>query len=180
MAHCADAKHTSDLKHHSDTEMKIKLLISSFLLSITCSHASTLNLLQYQHENLRSGKLESLANDHGDIKLLMFFEPDCSWCYKQIKALNQISRQCPKISLAALGINGKRHQLKKDLWRLKPQFPAFVANANMVSDIGNIPATPITLVIDQKGHYLSHLRGYTPSKKILAQLSAQHGIECSS
>ena len=152
--------------------------ISTLLIGITSAQGSALNLLQYQHENLRSGQLESLTDHNGDINLMMFFEPNCAWCYKQIKAFNQISTQCRQVSITALGINGKRHQLKKDLWRLKPQFPAFIANAGMIAEIGAIPATPITLIIDKQGHYIDHLRGYISSDKVLAQLSTQYGINC--
>ena len=92
---------------------RLLVWISALLIGIASAQASALNLLQYQHENLRSGQLESLINHNGDISLMMFFEPNCAWCYKQVKAFNQISTQCRQVSITALGINGKRHQLKK-------------------------------------------------------------------
>ena len=35
-----------------------------------------------------------MADFRGQILLVSFFEPDCAWCFRQMKALNQVEDQC--------------------------------------------------------------------------------------
>ena len=107
---------------------------------------------------------------------MSFFEPDCSWCYRQMKTLNRLHEDCPhRVQPLLVGINGNRRQLQKELRKAKVRYPAFSANRDLLRTTGKIPATPLTLIVDRQGQFLSAIRGYVPEVKLRAVLK-QHGL----
>lgn len=164
--------------------MSIVLALRCLLLLCLVSGAGLLradspNLLHYRHENLRTGQQHDLESMQGRVSLLMFFEPGCSWCFKQTRAFNELLEQCPKqLAMAALGVHGNRRELKKALWHLQASFPGLMASPQMLKDMQGVPATPMTLVADEHGVLLSYLRGYIPVDKLQSMLAGSYGIRC--
>ena len=94
--------------------------------------------------------------------LLSFFEPNCPWCYRQMKVFNKLDSSCGKhIQPVVVGINGNARALRKELRKAKVGFPALKASKELKS-IFSVPATPWTLVIDADGQLLTSIRGYKP------------------
>lgn len=70
----------------------------------------------------------------------------------------------------AIGVNGRPVGLKQLFARTRVKFPAFIASNRMLADIGGVPATPISVFIDQEGKLLGAVRGYKPLPEIYALL----------
>lgn len=141
--------------------------------------ANSLDILVYEHENLRSGQVEALDSLRGKPSLLLFFQPGCKWCYRQARGLEQLQEVCPdRINVAALGVFGNRHELKKELKRLRPAFPAFKAGKDMLSDLDGVPATPVMLLADHNGGFKEVFSGYIPKEDLQEYLEANSGIDC--
>lgn len=137
------------------------------------------DILSFEHENLRSGQTETLDTLRGEPSFLLFFQPDCKWCLKQSRVLDRLLDSCPgKLNAAALGVHGNRHELKKELRRLRPGFSAFRTGAEMFRELQGVPATPVMLLADSAGNFKQSFRGFLPAEELTRILADQHGIHC--
>lgn len=127
------------------------------------------SLLDYEQRSLNDLSARNLQTLVGKPSLILFFEPDCSWCYKQTKVFNRLYTACREhLNIVGLGVNGNQSALKKEAWRLKARFPLFMAGHALVKDMGGVSATPFTLVLNQQGGLQSHAKGYLSPKKLAA------------
>ncbi|MEC4726130.1 thioredoxin family protein [Shewanella sp. D64] len=159
------------------------LLISLLLGQIAPTKAAEPDLgpqlLAYQHENLTSHKVENLQKLKGKPTLMMFFEPQCSWCFKQGKAFNRLLQQCPTaVNIVALGSHGDKVTLRRELWRMKLNFPGYLVGKTMMGELGALPATPMTLITDENGNLSGYLRGYIKLEQLLPLLRTKFGLQC--
>lgn len=126
------------------------------------------SLLDYEQLSLDGQGAQNLRTLAGKPSLILFFEPDCPWCYKQTKVFNRLYAACHEhLNVVGLGVNGKQSALKKEAWRLKARFPLFMAGHGLVKAMGGVSATPLTLVLNQKGALQSHAQGYLSAKKLI-------------
>lgn len=148
--------------------MRLHLVfIALFCLYSLQVQAATPSLLDFHLPNIKEEGTLSLEQYRGKLLLLSFFEPNCRWCYRQMKVFNQVSKNCPhKIQPVAVGINGPTRKLRKEIRRAKVEFPALVATHELLNAVGKVPATPWTLVADQNGDLVTTLRGYMPAEKL--------------
>lgn len=143
------------------------LILALCTFSLISASAKAASLLDFNLPSLQSSQQVSLEKYRGQLVLLSFFEPDCSWCYRQMKAFNRIEQACPEhIQPLAVGINGKPRELRRELRRAKVKFPAFSGTSELLAAVGKVPATPWTLVADGNGTVISTLRGYIPLEKL--------------
>lgn len=140
------------------------------------SHITMLN------EVFRS--LDSVATEvdlrqyNGTPVVMVLFEPDCPWCFKQVKSMNRHYSACgQQFQPLAIGVNGNRKKLKQEVQRFGAKFPSLQASTQFLQKLGNIPGTPLMLVVDENGNYSGHYRGYQNDDK-LNKLLRNHGIEC--
>lgn len=135
------------------------------LMSVSTAHGK--NLYDLNLDSLQSGEKVPLQDYQGKIVLMSFFEPECTWCYRQMKAFNRIQEHCDhSVQPIAVGINGKPQRLQKEIRKAKIQYPALQASSELLTQVGDIPATPWTLVTDTQGIILGHIRGYMPEPKL--------------
>ncbi|WOT04190.1 TlpA family protein disulfide reductase [Shewanella youngdeokensis] len=163
--------------------MKAKFILLQLISLLVCFELAAAShspqLLHYQHMDLHKGQIQALDSLKGKPTLMMFFEPQCPWCLKQGKAFNSLLGQCPDdFNIVALGIHGDKASLKKAWWKMKLNFPGYLTGAAMLKDIGNVPATPITLIADEEGNLVSHLRGYVKLNALLPQLQQHFDLSC--
>jgi len=93
----------------------------------------------------------------------MIFQPDCSWCKKQGKALTEAFKQCKSsVNITLVGAKGNVRELKKELKHYHPSIPAFVADRKFLRVIGGYQASPTTLIYDDKGQLITKKRGFIP------------------
>lgn len=150
--------------------MKQMIVWLSLWLSLPAP-AGTDSLLEYALKDLNTGRSEALLQFQGKPVIISFFEPECPWCFKQLQDLEQMQLDCQQmIQPLAIGVNGRPAGLKQLFARTRVKFPAFIASNRMLADIGGVPATPISVFIDQEGKLLGAVRGYKPLPEIYALL----------
>ncbi len=119
------------------------------------------SLDQLQLPSLTDKTMISMADFRGKVLLLSFFEPDCPWCYRQMKVFNQIQEQCSEqLQPLSVGIHGTDQKLKPELRRAKVTYPAVRGTPPLLELVGEVPATPWTLILGPEGQLLGTWRGY--------------------
>ena len=157
----------------------VSLTVLLLMLGVIAPRTIALELLGFEHQNLADGTTTNLEHLRGKPTLMMFYEPECPWCFKQGKAFNELLRHCGhELQIVALGAHGDRARLKRELWKMKPKFPGFVAGKEMMNSVGALPATPITLIANANGEFISYMRGYIGLDILQLQLKKQLGLQC--
>ena len=147
--------------------------IVATLILLLVSHVEASSFYSYPAIDLDSAKSVTLSAE-SKTGVVVFFEPNCSWCFKQAKVFNRFLKRCnTDVQFTGLGVNGNRQQLKKEAWRLKAKFPLYMAGSDLLNATGHISSTPLTLILDEKGSVVAHTRGYLPFNKWKAFLD-QH------
>lgn len=141
--------------------------------------ASDFPLLDFSLRSLKqSGGTQRLDVYKGKPVLMIFFEPNCSWCFKQVKVVNRLQQQCESsFQPLAVGVHGNRQQLKQESRRLKAAFPTLQASAEMLRRIGKVKATPLLVLSDKDGNYDAHFRGYQHVDQLRGILASK-GVHC--
>lgn len=148
-----------------------QLLLS--LCLVTVQHVSAETFYSYPVIDLGSGESQSLSPKQ-PLNVVLFFEPNCSWCFKQSKVFNHYQKHCsPHVHFIGLGVNANRQALKQAAWKLNTNFPLYMASPKLLEATGKITSTPLTIVFDIKGNILAHIRGYVSANK-WHQLMQQH------
>ena len=148
------------------------LYIRAFLLiliSLGVTSQAVSSIDEVQLPRLRDKATIKIADFHGKIVLLSFFEPDCPWCYRQMKVFNHIKSECDEtLQPLSVGIHGTDQKLKSELRRAKVQYPAVRGTPALIQLTGEINATPWTLIIGATGQILVTWRGYMKFEQIQA------------
>ena len=141
--------------------------------------ASNVYLLDFELRSLEQPEVHELQRYEGKPVLMVFFEPNCSWCYRQVKAINEVGEQCSdEFAAIAIGVNGNRQSLQKELRRLRPEFPAYQASPRLLESLGGIDATPLSLLSNADGEFANWSRGYLPADKLLSFMTHNIGFAC--
>jgi thioredoxin-related protein len=140
------------------------LLLSAWTSSI----AEPIDLLHYELSDLRTGEAVDLAQFRGYPVLILLFEPDCGYCVRQAREINALLSQCTEIRPVAVGINGNRQHLREHVFSMQPDFPALMANRDLLQDLGEVQATPLMLLSDDKGYYHLHMVGLQEKETLRA------------
>ena len=121
----------------------------------------------------------SLADVSDKPLVSVIFQPDCSWCDKQIKQLISYQNACEgTFDTVLVGALGKRQQLKRELNRYSVDLPALQSNAKFLRKVGKIKATPVVLFYDEKGELLGRNRGYLESVRMQKALEILTNGQC--
>ncbi|WP_432526324.1 TlpA family protein disulfide reductase [Shewanella sp. GXUN23E] len=154
--------------------LRLLLLLGCISPSVTA-----LELLGFEHQRLDDGQFENLEYLKGKPTLMMFYKPDCPWCSRQGKAFNQLLARCgDKLQVVALGTLGDKTRLRQEWWKMKPAFAGFVAGTTMMESMGELPATPLTLVTNARGELITYLRGYIKPAQMNTILQETLALEC--
>jgi len=125
------------------------------------------SLHEIQLPSLKSQATVSMADFRGKVVLLSFFEPNCPWCYRQMKVFNQIQSACDEIlQPLSVGIHGTNQKLRSGLRRAKVQYPAVRGTPALIQLTGEINTTPWTLIFGPNGQLLATRRGHMEFEKI--------------
>lgn len=137
------------------------LLLSTLLLCCSTAIASEEDWLSFAHRDLSGGKKVQLDKFRGKPVVISFFEPDCPWCFKQLKVIKTLHQGCEsQFQPIAMGINGTAPNLRSLIARAKPGFPALQASSRFMASIGGVPATPVTVLIGKDSRLSGGWRGY--------------------
>lgn len=147
-------------------------------LSLPANAGTEQSLFDFRLGDLRSGEIRTLEGYRGTPTFLVFFEPGCPWCVKQMRALEELGAACPgRIQTLTAGVHGNLPEYRRLIRMAGTDHPAFVASDRLVAAIGGVPATPYTLFLDRKGQPTHRLRGLVPAPELRTWLAAQ-GIRC--
>lgn len=119
------------------------------------------SLLAFELRSLQEPEVHSLTQYRGKPIVMVFFQPDCEWCAKQIRAINELHEQChDRIEAIAIGVGGSRSDLRSELRRLRPDFPAYQASPQLIEQMGGVTTTPVLLLGDSDGRFVDWASGY--------------------
>ena len=135
------------------------------------------SLLEFELRSLAEPEVHSLERYRGKPVVMVFFQPECTWCLKQVRAINALREQC-EIEAIAVGVNGNRVALRKELHRLRPTFPAYQASPRLIDELGGDIATPMTLLGDANGGFVSWSRGFLPDQQLLELMRSSGQTDC--
>lgn len=144
-----------------------------------CQSAYAVDLLEYQLKELSGTEVHDLGQYRGDTVVMIFFQPDCPFCVKQSRVLNQIQEECEDFQAIAVGVNGSRSDLQVELREMRASYPAYEISPALQSQVGKVVGTPLMLIGDKKGNFTSHLQGYQQMDAIIPVLG-EAGLSCTS
>ena len=149
----------------------LSLLLLAFSPAISGEQA---NLLDFELKSLLQPEYHALGRYEGRPLVMVFFQPECNWCAKQVRAINELRERCD-FEAIAVGVGGTRAELRKELRRIRPDFPAYQASPRLIEAMGGVLATPMTLLGDADGAFLNWSRGFLSGGKLqqLMQTSGQ-------
>lgn len=137
------------------------------VISLGLTPQALASLDQLQLPSLSDNTIVSMADFRGKILLLSFFEPDCPWCYRQMKVFNQIQAQCSaQLQPLSVGVRGTDQKLRQELRRAKVRYRTARGTPALHQLVGHIPATPWTLIFDPQGQLLGTWRGYLKFEQV--------------
>lgn len=151
-------------------------LLSGFCLSLSNASAQEFDV---ESKGIYSLSLKSLSKPEmvslNTVKhkhlLISFFEPECTWCYRQLRMLNKLQQTCEdNIQSIMIGVHGTRQALQREFRLINVTLPAFETSEALLAFTGNIEATPITFLVREDGVITHKLRGYMPNHSIYHQL----------
>ncbi|MCL1046448.1 thioredoxin fold domain-containing protein [Shewanella electrodiphila] len=149
------------------------VLLTALAVGSTASadHTNTaLSVAQIQLKDLRTS--QSSVSYHAEKPtVLMYFQPDCSWCKKQGKIITELLGECGNsVHFTLVGDKGSKSQLKRELRHFSADIPSKQSNKMFVRKSGGVKGFPTTLVLDTQGHVLAKRRGFT-SETMLRRLT---------
>ncbi|MBX2848611.1 MAG: conjugal transfer protein TraF [Acidiferrobacterales bacterium] len=155
-------------------------LCSSIVIFVTlfCPKALAVDLLNYQLKELNGIESHHLERYRGDTVLMVFFQPDCSFCVKQSKVLNQIQEKCADFQVIGVGVNGSRNDLQVELRAMRANYPAYQISPALQAEVGKVVGTPLMLIANKNGQFTQHLQGYQQIDVLTPELE-NAGLKCS-
>lgn len=158
---------------------QVVLCVAAVCFGLAPASAGTPSLLEFDLRSLEAPEVHRLTRYQGKPVLMVFFEPECSWCLRQVKAINKLGSRCGEsFEALAIGVNGSRARLQKELRRLRPDFPAYQASPQLIESLGGIPATPLSFLGDASGGYVNWLRGYAAEDELEAFMQSTGLVRC--
>jgi len=157
----------------------LSIIVLSIIFAPTPSYAKSIyqqKMYRLNDINQSVSQVQTLTAYKGNPMLTAFFMPNCRWCQRQHKVLKKLQHTCPAIQTVMLGVQGSKQKLRLELQREKNNFPAFLANNNILQAIGAKSPVPMMLLFNHEGSLVFKTLGYTPEEK-LTTLLAQHNIK---
>lgn len=147
------------------------IVLASPLLEASTTDPAGIDLMHYQVSDLRTGEESSLESLRGKPTVLLLFEPGCMYCSRQSRILNAMLKECENLQAVALGFNAPRRRMLDYQDELRPDFPAYMAGADLAYDMGEIVITSVILMADAAGFYELHLLGLQDRERLTSLLN---------
>jgi hypothetical protein len=139
--------------------VRVRSLLAAAVLFACTNAAAEVDILDYRLRDLLSSDAMELEVFRGGVSVLLFFEPDCPYCFRQARVLNELQRECPDLHPVAIGLNGDRRALQQEAARMRAEFPVLEIDERLRRDVGKVEGTPLMLVGDRNGMLVTWLRG---------------------
>ena len=156
-------------------------LLSLIAFGVVHANGQTASLLDFELRSLQEPDVHSLIRYQGKPVLMLFFQPDCGWCFRQVRVINELAEQCDDgFEAVAVGVRGSRGELRKELRRIRQDFPAYQASPRLLEALGGVETTPLMLVGDDEGDLVTWMRGYIATDRLHTVLDEAGLADCSS
>ena len=141
-------------------------LVFLLVLALGCTAARSASLFELSLPSLTELSQQPLGDYKNQYLIISMFEPECSWCLKQLKDLELLNAHCHSVlAPVAIGV-GQRRGLQTLIRRAKITFPALEASPALIALTGQPEVTPFTLLINPYGELVTTLTGYIPLEKL--------------
>jgi len=143
----------------------LQILFSFSLLTLTASasgEAGNFTLKSADGSNIR------LSEYRGQVVMLNFWASWCGPCRQEFPHLNTLQKKYTDLGFTIFGINVEqdRGQADKVLRDIPVTFPILFDEENHVSELYNVDAMPMTVLLDRNGIIRYLHRGYKPGYEV--------------
>ena len=143
--------------------LQIVLTLSLFPLAVPASgEAGNFTLKSADGTNIR------LSEYRGQVVMLNFWASWCGPCRQEFPHLDTLQQKYTDLGFTIFGINVEqdRTQADKVLRDIPVTFPILFDDKNQVSELYNVDAMPMTVLLDRNGVVRFQHRGYKPGYEI--------------
>ena len=147
------------------------------LFALFSTKSFAVDLFDYQLKDLKSVETHNLDQYRGDTFLMIFFQPDCPFCVKQSKVINEIQAKCSDFQAIGVGVNGSRNDLQEEARKMRANYPTYEVSASLQAEVGKVVGTPLMLVANKQGIFTRHLQGYQKMDSLIPVLG-EAGLNC--
>ena len=151
------------------------ILIATVGLSVNAKTASRAMLPALELQNLFGEKPVLLKAGRNNLLFVTFFENKCRWCLRQMNTYQDFQSEI-KASFIMVGVGDSKIELRHWAKRAGTSLPVAYASDELLSLVGAPQVTPMTLIFDPQGGFITKVTGYIKAKN-LEQLAAQFSAE---
>lgn len=149
--------------------MKIRKLLTGFALAVLATSslaASDLSGLPAPDFVLKSSTGENLRLSEylGDVVLINFWATWCGPCRQEMPLLDQLYTRYERVGFSLLGVNidDDSARAMEMIRELGVSFPVLFDARKEVSQLYNVDAMPVTVLVDREGNVRYVHKGYKP------------------
>lgn len=149
--------------------MKIGKLLTGFALAVLATSslaASDLSGLPAPDFALKSSTGENLrlSEFRGDVVLINFWATWCGPCRQEMPLLDQLYTRYERVGFSLLGVNidDDSARAMEMIKELGVSFPVLFDARKEVSQLYNVDAMPVTVLVDREGTVRYVHKGYKP------------------
>ena len=135
------------------------LAFTPLTLAVTATGpAENFTLKSASGENIR------LSEYRGQVVLINFWASWCGPCRQEMPHLDAIHKKYQPMGFTVFGVNVEqdRKMAEKILRDIPVSFPILFDDSNLVSELYNVDAMPVTVLVDRNGDIRFMHRGYKP------------------
>jgi len=128
---------------------------------------NTPHLIQQEAPNFHlldlDGKMVSLQDYAGKIRIIDFWATWCPPCRAEIPHFNSLTQKFPDVAIIGISLDqGGIQTVKNFAKEFNIQYPILMGNIETAQKFGNIQSIPTTFIVDQKGVIIKKYVGYKP------------------
>jgi peroxiredoxin len=149
--------------------MKIRTLLTGFALAVLATSslaASDLAGLPAPDFALKSSTGENLrlSEYRGDVVMINFWATWCGPCRQEMPLLDQLYTRYERVGFSLLGVNidDDSARAMDMIKELGVSFPVLFDARKEVSQLYNVDAMPVTILVDREGTVRHVHKGYKP------------------
>lgn len=105
-----------------------------------------------------------LSEHRGEVVMINFWASWCGPCRQEMPHLDALYQRYSPLGFTVLGVNVEQDRAMADkiLRDIPVTFPILFDDQNQVSELYNVDAMPVTVLVDRSGNIRSVHRGYKP------------------
>ncbi|TGD75621.1 TlpA family protein disulfide reductase [Mangrovimicrobium sediminis] len=115
------------------------------------------------------GKNIRLSELRGEVVLINFWASWCGPCRQEMPRLDELQQKYQDLGFTILGVNVEqdRGEAERALRDIPVTFPVLFDEDNAVSELYDVDAMPVTVIVDRSGQIRFAHKGYKPGNEAL-------------